>query len=105
MVDSKVVRTSPTLPPSAMNASAKVSTPAAVLVAVLVALLVALLARALDDDADVVEGRGDRGVRFVRGDANATHLGVGLQPRLGDRAGGGFDQPIAAGAERFGRRL
>src|SRR6202451_1058986 len=84
---SKVARTSPTLPPSAMNASAKASAPAA------------LLPRALDDDADVVEGRGDRGVRFMHGDADAAHLGVALQHRLGDGAGGRFHQPRAARAE------
>src|ERR1700734_987586 len=89
---SKVARTSPTLPPSAMNASAKVSAPATLLVAI----LVTLLARALDDDADIVEGGGDRGVRLVHGDANALHLGVMLQHRLGDRAGGGFHKPVAA---------
>src|SRR5580704_1565626 len=90
---SKVARTSPTLPPSAMNASAKASAPAA------------LLPRALDDDADVVEGGGDRGVRLVHGNANAADLGVALQHGLGDGAGGGFDQPIAARAECLRRRL
>src|SRR5580700_7488819 len=93
MAASKVARTSPTLPPSAMNASAKVLA------------LAAILPRALDDDADVVEGRGDRGVRFVHGDANAVHLGVMLQHRLGDGAGCRLDQPIAARAERFRCRL
>src|SRR3984957_14036253 len=76
-----------------MNASAKASAPAA------------LLPRALDDDADIVEGRGDRGVWLVHGDANAAHLGVMLQHRLGDGAGRGLDQPIAARAERLRRRL
>src|SRR5579864_4322862 len=90
---SKVARTSPILPPSAMNASAKISAPAA------------LLPRPLDDDADVVEGRGDRGMRLVHGDANAAHLGIALQHRLGDRAGGGFHEPITARAERVGRGL
>src|SRR5580693_507278 len=80
-----------------MNASAKVSA--------LAAFLVAILARALDDDADVVEGRGDRGVRLVHGDADVAHLGVMLQHRLGDRAGCRLDQPIAPRAERFRRRL
>src|ERR1700679_2049988 len=97
IAESKVARTSPILPPSAMNASANVSAPAA--------LLVAILARALDDDADVVEGRGDRGVRLVHGDADVAHLGVMLQHRLGDGAGARLDQPIAARAERFRRRL
>src|SRR5580692_7768768 len=86
---SKVARTSPTLPPSAMNASANVSAPAA------------LWSRALDDDADVVEGRGDRGMWLVHGDANAAHLRVVSQHRLGDGAGGGLDEAIAARAERF----
>src|ERR1700730_6292335 len=90
---SKVARTSPILPPSAMNASAKVSAPAA------------LWSRALDDDADVVEGGGDRGVRLVHGDANAVHLRVVLQHRLGAGGGARLDQPIAARAERFRRRL
>src|SRR3984957_16923768 len=90
---SKVARTSPILPPSAMNASAKVSAPAA------------LRSRALDDDTDVVEGGGDRGMRLVHGDANAAHLGIVLKHRLGDGAGGSLDQPIAARAERFRRRL
>src|SRR5580704_3287049 len=80
-----------------MNASAKVLA--------LAAFLVAILARALDDDADVVEGRGDRGVRLVHGDADVAHLGVMLQHRLGDGAGGRLDQPIAAGAERLRRGL
>src|SRR5580700_5121184 len=93
MAASKVARTSPTLPPSAMNASAKVLA------------LAAILPRALDDDADVVEGRGDRGVRLVHGDANAADLGVVLQHSLGDGAGGGLDEAIAARAERFRRRL
>src|ERR1700722_4445185 len=93
IAESKVARTSPTLPPSAMNPSAKVSAPAA------------LWSRALDDDADVVEGRGDRGMRLVHGDANAAHLRGGFQHRLGDGAGGGLDQAIAARAERFRRRL
>src|SRR5580704_7393957 len=93
IAETKVARTSPTLPPSAMNASAKASAPAA------------LLARALDDDADIVEGSGDRRVRLVHGDANAAHLGVARQHRLGDGAGGRLDQSIAARAERFRRRL
>src|SRR3984957_11971333 len=97
MAASKVARTSPTLPPSAMNASAKVSAPAT--------LLVAILPRAFDDDADIVEGGGDRGVRLVHGDADAPHLGIMLQHRLGDRTGGGFHEPIAARAERLARRL
>jgi len=63
-----------------MNASAKASAPAA--------LLVALLPRALDDDADVVEGRRDRGVRLVHGDADVADLGIALQQCLGDAAGG-----------------
>src|ERR1700741_4703998 len=90
---SKVARTSPTLPPSAMNASAKVLAPAA------------LLPRALDDDADVVEGGGDRSVRLVHGDANAPDLRVMVQHRLGAGAGGASHQPIAARAERVRRRL
>src|SRR5580704_9639901 len=76
-----------------MNASAKASAPAA------------LLPRALDDDADVVEGGGDRGVRLVHGDANAPDLRVMLQHRLGDGAGGCLHQPITARAECVHRRL
>src|SRR5580692_12539915 len=94
---SKVAGTSPTLPPSAMNASAKALTPAA--------LSIALSPGALDDDTDVVEGGGDRGVRLVHGDANAPDLRVMLQHRLGDGAGGCLHQPITARAERVRRRL
>ena len=58
------------MPPSAMNASAKVLAPAALLVA----LLAALLPRALDDDADIVESRRDRRVRLVHCDSDAANL-------------------------------
>src|SRR5579862_269368 len=61
--------------------------------------------RALDDDADIGEGRGDRRVRLVHGDADAADLWELVEHRVGDRAGGGFDQAIAAGAECLTRRL
>src|SRR4029077_19062122 len=67
--------------------------------------VLAALPHPLDDDADVVEGRGNRGMRLVHGDANAAHLGIALQHRLGDGAGAPTREPIAARAERVGRGL
>ena len=80
-----VSRTSPTLPPSASSAS--------------------VMTGARDGDADVREGRGDRGVRLVDRHPHRRHLGKAREDRVGDRAGGRFDQPIAPGAERLARDL
>ena len=67
----------PTLPPSAISASA--------------------MTLAEDRDADVVEGGGDRGVRLVDGDADGGDLLETVEHRFGDGAGGGLHQPITLG--------
>src|SRR4051812_44702221 len=91
MARSSVSLTSPTLPPSAISASA-------------IALSFALsLALAPDRDADIVEGRGDRGVRLVDRDADRRHLAETFEHRIGHRAGRGLDQPVTLGAEGFAR--
>ena len=65
---------------------------------------VTILPGARDDDADVVEGRGDRRMRLAHGDANAANLRIVNKHRVGDGACGGLDQPIAARAERLRSR-
>ena len=45
--------------------------------------------------ADIVEDRGDRRMRLVHRDAHALDLGKLREHRVGDRAGGGLDQPVA----------
>src|SRR5689334_16231357 len=85
MARSRVSRTFPTLPPSAISASA--------------------MALAEDRDADVVEGGCDRGVRLVNGDADGRDLSEAVEHGIGDSAGGGFYQAVALGAERLARGI
>src|SRR5215510_9582988 len=80
---SRVARASPTLPPSASTAS--------------------VMARAKDLDAHVAERRRDRSVRLVHRHAHAADARELPEQSVGDRAGGGFDQPVGPGAERLGR--
>src|SRR5882672_4665447 len=80
-----VARTSPTLLPSASSASA--------------------MAGARDGDADVRECGGDRRMRLVNRYPHRRHFCKAREDRIGDRAGGGLDQPIALGAERPARDL
>src|SRR5262249_3075478 len=75
------------LPPSATSASAMV------------------LAVADDGDPDTGKGRCDRRVRLVPGDSPPRDLREAIEDGLGDRAGRGFDQPIATGAKRLARDL
>src|SRR5215831_1941030 len=82
---SSVARASPTLPPSAINASA--------------------MARAQDGDADVAEDRGDRCMRLVHGDAHRGDARKARQDLVRDRAGRSLDQPKALRREGAGRRL
>ena len=42
-------------------------------------------------------------VRLVHGDADAADRRKALQHRVGDRAGGGLDQPVAPRAKRLAR--
>src|SRR4029079_14150139 len=85
MARSRVSRTFPTLPPSAISASA--------------------MTLAKDRDADVFESGGDRGVRLVDGDADRRDLSEAVEHGIGDGARGGFDQAVALGAERLARGI
>src|SRR5436190_8454973 len=85
MARSRVSRTFPTLPPSAISASAMTLTE--------------------DRDADVFESSGDRGVRLVDGDADGRDLSEAIEHGIGDGASGGFHQAVAFGAERLARRI
>src|SRR5579872_355068 len=87
MASSNVVRISPTLPPSAMNASAMSFT------------------HARDGDADIVERSGNRRMRLANGDADAPYRLIVLEHGISDRAGGRFHQTIAPRAERIARRF
>src|SRR5260221_7842475 len=87
MARASVSRVSPTLPPSAISASG-------------IALALAL---AVDRDADVVEGRGDRRMRLVDRDADRGHLLKAAEQCIGDGAGRGLYQPVALGAKRLAR--
>src|SRR5262245_48431952 len=82
---SKVVRTSPTLPPSASSAST--------------------MALAQDRYADIVEDGGDRRMRLVDGDPHRRHLGEPCEQCLGGNGGGGLDQPEALTGKRAGRGI
>src|SRR5215213_2401286 len=92
MARSSVARTrfsSPTLPPSAISASA-----------------ISLIAAAAQDrNPDVVEGGGDRGVRLVDGDADGGDLRETGEHGLGNGAGGGLHQAITPGPERLARNI
>ena len=72
----KVARTSPTLPPSAIRALA----------------ISVVLPRPGQHHADILEDRGDRGVRLVHGDLDGADAGKRAQDRIGDRAGGALQQ-------------
>src|SRR6516165_3832447 len=80
------------LPPSATSASAMV-------------LSALALAIAYDGDPDTGKGRCDRRVRLVHGDPHPQDLREPVEDGLRDRAGRGFDQPIATGAKRLARHL
>src|SRR5262245_64292581 len=80
-----VSRAWPTLPPSARNASA--------------------MTRARDGDADVVEGCGDRRMRLVHRHLHRHDLGKRIEHGVSNRAGGGFNEPMALCAERAARHL
>src|SRR5205823_3565409 len=67
MARSRVSRTFPTLPPSAISASA--------------------MTLAEDRDADVFEGSGDRGVRLMDDDADGRDLSEAVEHGVGDGAG------------------
>src|SRR3984957_3554980 len=82
---SRVVRTSPTLPPSTSSASA--------------------MALAQDRHADIVEDRRDRGMRLVERDPHRDDLREAGDERVGDRGGGGFDEPEAVPGEGARRRI
>src|SRR5262249_1125147 len=73
------------LPPSATSASAMV------------------LAVADDGDPDTGKGRCDRRVRLVHGDPHPQDLREAIEDGLRDRAGPGFDQPVATGAKSLAR--
>src|SRR6185437_3717023 len=81
-----VWRTSPMFPPSAIRTSA----------------MGGWLARAGQDHADIVEDRGDRGVRFVHGYLDCVDAGKGCQDGVGHGAGGAFQQLVIGVLE--GRR-
>src|SRR6187455_2071131 len=92
MARSSVARTrfsSPTLPPSAISASAMFS----------------IAAAAEDRNPDIVEGGGDRGVWLVDGDADGGDLLETGEHGLGDGAGGGLHQAIALCPERLARNI
>src|SRR5579884_485530 len=90
---SKAAGTSPRLPPSPIKASAvRVSD-------------ILGRTRACDSNPDVIEGRGDRRMRLVHGDAHAAYFRTACQHRLGYRAGGRLDQPIASAAKRLADRF
>src|SRR5690349_24907588 len=63
------------------------------------------LAIAYDGDPDAGKGRCDRRVRLVHGDPHPQDLREPVEDGLRDRAGRGFDQPIATGAKRLARHL
>src|SRR5580698_4858939 len=92
----KVLRTSPTLPPSAISALAKPEAAGSTMLA---------RAGALDGHTDVVERRGDRRMRLVNGDSHRAHVRAAVQQGFGDCASCRFDQPVAARAERFADRF
>src|SRR4051812_17614807 len=84
MARSKVSRTwasSPTLPPSAISASA--------------------MTLAENGHADAFEGCGDRGMRLVDGDPDGGDLLETIEHRFGNGAGGRLHQAIALGPEGF----
>ena len=62
------------------------------------------MARAHQDDADVIENRGDRGVRLVNGDRDGRDAGKRRQDGVGDRAGCAFQQFIIRVFEGCRRR-
>src|SRR5882757_4260396 len=76
---SRVARASPTLPPSAISASATALAP--------------------DGHADVVEDRRDRRMRLMDGDPHRGDAGKARKHLVGDRAGSGLDQAVAPGRE------
>src|SRR6202522_515200 len=73
-----VARTSPTLPPSAIRASA----------------MRRWLPGARQDDADIVENRGDRRVRLVHGHLDGADARKRGQYGVGNGAGGALQQFI-----------
>src|SRR3954464_12409450 len=81
------LRTSPTLPPSAIRTSA----------------MPGLFSGAGENHADVVENRGDRRVRLVHGDLDGADAGKRRQNGVGDGAGGAFQQLVVVVLERRGR--
>src|SRR5688500_12487551 len=83
MARSSVARTFPTLPPSAISASA--------------------MTRALDRYADVLEGGGDWRVRLVHGHAHGGNLRKAREHGVSDGARCRFHQSIPAGAECLAR--
>src|SRR5712672_1887425 len=83
----KLLRTSPTLPPSAISTSA----------------MSGLFSRAGEDYADVVEDRGDRRVRLVHGDLDGADAGKRREDGVSDGAGGAFQQLVIDVLERRGR--
>src|SRR5262245_46507571 len=82
---SSVSRASPTLPPSASRALAT--------------------ARSFDGDAEIGEGRGDRRMRLVHRHPHRGDLGKAMEHGVGNGAGGGLDQTIAARAEHLACEL
>src|ERR1700728_2323320 len=92
----KVLRTSPTLPPRAINALAKPEAAGSTMFA---------RARSLDGHTDVVERRGDWCMRLVNGDTHCANVRAAVQQGFRDRACCRFDQPVAARTERFADRF
>src|ERR1700704_3552949 len=82
-----MLRTSPTLPPSAISPSA----------------MSGLFSRAGENHADVVENRGDRRVRLVNGDLDGADAGERGQNGVGDGAGGALQQLVVGVSKRRGR--
>src|SRR5258708_7587974 len=82
-----VARTSPTLPPSAINTSA----------------MTGLSASAGQDHPDVVEDRGDRRVRLVHGDLERADAGECGQNGVGNRPGRALQQLVIGVFEGRGR--
>src|ERR1700722_6103431 len=78
-----VVRTSPTLPPSAIRTSA----------------MRGMLPGAYQDYADIVEDRGDRRVRLVNGDLDGADARKRGQDGVGDGTGGAFQQFVIGVSE------
>src|SRR5215831_9814943 len=89
MARSRIARLFPTLPPSASSASAGFSA----------------MAAPHQRDADIVECRGDRRMRFVNRDPHRTHAWEIRKHRIGHPAGGGLDQTIAFTAECFAHAI